>query len=618
MKKYLFGFILTACMPLSMQAQVEIDDVNFPDANFRNYVATFDADGDGELSEVEIAAVTKIEINTVADFTGIENFTNLTVLYSRNNSALKSIDLSENVKLKDVRINNNAIESIDVSMLSELQNLYIFNNKLTALDVSANLKLTDLQCNNNNISSLTLPDEQREPKDNKLKTLICSSNPNIKAIDVTYFPALTSLQVTNCGLDELDVTNNKNLTRLYCEQNNLTTLDVSNNSALTGFRCSYNKLTEIDVKNLTKVTNFECRNNELTVLDVSTLTALTNFNCNSNHLTSIDLSNNPLSTKAEVGVQNIEVDVTAIDFKGFGLEILSIDPSTLNVDQFSAFEGPGTNVDEKDLVDVDGKKYLVLGQPTDDVDLWDTDLVYVYTASYANGTETAPMKVRIKAYPFVMYVNPKSKDKHDGFYAGTLIVDYDAVVPEGTEAYVATAITALEEDMRKDGTLVASEQLNLEKIADAGEVVPANTAIYVKAADNAGLYVFARNLEEVEPVTVPEGNILQGTLRKKTVAPKSVLTLGRENQEGTGEVGFWCFQGTTIPAHRAYVEASWLKNSEASGLLVNFDDSTDGINAAAADTTVDGAWYTIEGIRLQSAPTTKGIFINNGKKVVLK
>ena len=595
--------LLMGAIPTAAFADVEINEENFPDANFRTYVATFDEDGDSVLSEEEIAAVTKIDINTVADFTGIENFTSLTVLYSRKNSALKSIDLSENVKLKDVRINNNAIESIDVSMLSKLQNLYIFNNKLTALDVSANLNLKDLQCNNNNISSLILPEEQINPNDNKLVTLICTDNPNIKAVDVTYFPALTSLQVTNCGLDELDVRNNTKLQRLYCNRNNLTTLDVTNNTALTSFTCSYNQLTELDVSNNTKLTLLECRENQLTVLNVSTLTALTNLNCSNNKLTSIDLSNNPLTTTT-LGTQNIEVDVTAINFEGFGLEILSSNPSTLNVDQFSAFEGTDTDVDEKELVDVDGKKYLVLGKPTNDVDLWDTELVYVYTASYANGTKT--MKVKIKAYPFVMYFHPDSRKNTDNQYTGTLYLNYDAVVPEGVKAFVATSMSDT------DNTIT------MTRIPTEGQVqvIPAETPVYLEAA-SSGLYAFGRNLKGITPAAVPEGNILQGTLRNKSVT--KVLTLGRERKQGEdptpGAIGFWPYEGTQVKAHRAYID----NTNNSNGYYLDFDGADGIAQLPASSSMVDTeSWYNMQGVKVNGQPTQKGLYISNGKKMVIK
>jgi hypothetical protein len=29
-------------------------------------------------------------------------------------------------------------------------------------------------------------------------------------------------------------------------------------------------------------------------------------------------------------------------------------------------------------------------------------------------------------------------------------------------------------------------------------------------------------------------------------------------------------------------------------------------------------WHTLNGVKLQSAPTVKGIYINNGKKIVIK
>ena len=36
------------------------------------------------------------------------------------------------------------------------------------------------------------------------------------------------------------------------------------------------------------------------------------------------------------------------------------------------------------------------------------------------------------------------------------------------------------------------------------------------------------------------------------------------------------------------------------------------------DLKVAEGWYTINGMKLNAAPTEKGIYINNGKKVVVK
>ena len=50
------------------------------------------------------------------------------------------------------------------------------------------------------------------------------------------------------------------------------------------------------------------------------------------------------------------------------------------------------------------------------------------------------------------------------------------------------------------------------------------------------------------------------------------------------------------------------------------DGTTTAINSIDADFAVINAkgWYTINGVKLQGAPTEKGIYINNGKKVVIK
>ena len=33
---------------------------------------------------------------------------------------------------------------------------------------------------------------------------------------------------------------------------------------------------------------------------------------------------------------------------------------------------------------------------------------------------------------------------------------------------------------------------------------------------------------------------------------------------------------------------------------------------------VGEGWYTVDGMKLDAAPTQKGVYINNGKKVVVK
>ena len=64
-----------------------------------------------------------------------------------------------------------------------------------------------------------------------------------------------------------------------------------------------------------------------------------------------------------------------------------------------------------------------------------------------------------------------------------------------------------------------------------------------------------------------------------------------------------------------------LKGTEAR--VINFqeaDGSMTAIDVTKAETNVSASegWYTINGMKLDAAPTEKGIYINNGKKVVVK
>ena len=61
-------------------------------------------------------------------------------------------------------------------------------------------------------------------------------------------------------------------------------------------------------------------------------------------------------------------------------------------------------------------------------------------------------------------------------------------------------------------------------------------------------------------------------------------------------------------------------NGNARILIDEPDGSTTVINAVTAETmnVQSEGWYTLNGVKLQSIPTQKGIYINNGKKVVIK
>ena len=217
MKKLKTLFIaLALCVPLTVAAQdIEINEKNFPDANFRNYLLSQSYGYDGVLTEAEIKGITNIAVGgkNISSLKGIEYFTALTYLECWGNQ-LTALDVSKNTALIELYCFSNQLTALDVSKNTALTRLWCYSNQLTALDVSKNTALTYLYCY---INQLT-------------------------ALDVSKNTALTAL---NCGgnqLTALDVSKNTALTRLYCDNNPLTALDVSKNTALTQLFCSRNKI----------------------------------------------------------------------------------------------------------------------------------------------------------------------------------------------------------------------------------------------------------------------------------------------------------------------------------------------------------------------------------------
>jgi hypothetical protein len=71
----------------------------------------------------------------------------------------------------------------------------------------------------------------------------------------------------------------------------------------------------------------------------------------------------------------------------------------------------------------------------------------------------------------------------------------------------------------------------------------------------------------------------------------------------------------------AYIKFAEASPSEAHYIYIEEPDgSTTAISSIAADGEMIPAqgWYTVNGVKLETAPTEKGIYINNGKKIVIK
>ena len=201
----LFVIFVSALMVMILAAppgfaDVGINSSTFPDDAFRNYVSTvFDQDGDGIITDDEIAGITGIEAVGlgIESLKGIEYFTALEYLTCDGNN-ITEIDLSGNPNFIGLSANNNQLQSVNVSSNPKLYQMWVNNNQLTAIDVSNNTELAILECNNNFLTELNI-----------------SSNPNLKELSFgNYFDdGSDPLQQEGNRVRNIDLSNAPLLTR---------------------------------------------------------------------------------------------------------------------------------------------------------------------------------------------------------------------------------------------------------------------------------------------------------------------------------------------------------------------------------------------------------------------
>ena len=220
--------VFTACTSYDdnpvLPAGIAIDETNFPDPAFRNYlIETYDFAKDGILTDEEIKNTKRLflDIDSIKSLKGIEYFTDLKKLFCFFNE-ITELDMSRNTKLTYLDCSNCKITKLNIANNVLLDTLYCENNELTELDISNNTELVYLDC-----------------YDNKLTQL-----------DVSKNTALAQLDFESNQIASIDLSNNIWLEEMYCSGNGMTQLDVSACQQLELLHCYHNKISGQNMDNL--------------------------------------------------------------------------------------------------------------------------------------------------------------------------------------------------------------------------------------------------------------------------------------------------------------------------------------------------------------------------------
>ena len=223
-------------------------------------------------------------------------------------------------------------------------------------------------------------------------------------------------------------------------------------------------------------------------------------------------------------------------------------------------------------------------------------------------------------------VKPSDKMKgKDGKYYTTLYVDFPFQIKGDVMAYIIEGVN----DKDASGYYYAK----VKKLAGQGEIVPAQTAVVLECsstnpADNKLLPV---GKEEPKKSTnrlcgtffnslIANLSVKDGRGTSYDVTPDNIRAFNINDKDLNNPIGFYKVKKgvTTVPGNKAFLVLTDAE-AQAKGFILTFEDgSTTGIETVETSkgNIEDGVYYDLQGRRVENP--TRGIYIVNGKKVVIK
>ena len=267
----LAAFVLTLT---SAQASVVINETSFPDENLRNYASQYDEDGNGTLSDAELATITSINAGGILNLKGAEHFKNLEELLLWGYSEEESI------------------REIDPSMFPKLYRFSLGEcNGVTVLDFSRNTMFETIELSRcSNVQALSLP--------TSVKEIQLFGAPKLTVLDISKLTNLTGLWLQHTGITDLDFSNHPaiQLVSILGEEgavDKMNSLNLQNCATLENVDIRYTTIKSLSMKHLPIVRTLMMLNNDITTITIDDCEEFNDITCDHNVLGTLSLTNNP-------------------------------------------------------------------------------------------------------------------------------------------------------------------------------------------------------------------------------------------------------------------------------------------------------------------------------------
>ena len=175
-------------------------------------------------------------------------------LYLSGGVAPTSFDQEKLKKVVQFSISKVAIDAIDLTGFDEIEQFSFTQGSLKSIDVSNNAKLKNLTINNNTASTF----------ESVLESLDLTKNTNLEQLNVMGASADKPGKLT-----KLDLSKNTKLTNLYAQYNALTEVILPEGATLSFLNLMGNQLESVDLTKLTSFKDIYLSANKLKTLDLS-------------------------------------------------------------------------------------------------------------------------------------------------------------------------------------------------------------------------------------------------------------------------------------------------------------------------------------------------------------
>lgn len=199
------------------------------------------------------------------------------------------------------------------------------------------------------------------------------------------------------------------------------------------------------------------------------------------------------------------------------------------------------------------------------------------------------------AFTFEEVTYPNTITFHDAqningvSHIATFSAPFATIIPAGVKAYYVSA-------KGTEATMTAID----------AQAIPANQGVILTSESGDAATMVPAASETAATITGNQLGHSAGAAKSLTAGGGYILGNGSE-----GTAFYPCKDGS-LPINKAYL----LGNGESSAIVMNFGNAVTGINTIAAPASAKAPIFDLSGRRVVKA--TKGLYIQNGKKVIVK